>query len=276
MKRYKLIKEYPGSPKLGYIVNFKEEFPYVSPAEYEAGCKCNLSLYECQKYPEFWEEIKEPEFEILELQGSNGVYWYKTRDNKFSSFPHVISGRFEDWTERFKLVANFDKGYTAIENLVEKDFKITRVQRLSDKEIFTIGDKTNNGIIEKFELSGDMIRVHFKDKGNYHVNLNTIEHSKALFTTEDGVDKYKGDSYYYIVTGDISSILVNKWIVMCHTVDWDNPKKVPLGAIQFHNLTPAQEYIDLNKPKYSKKQVINVLGKKDFIGTEYLKEQLKI
>lgn len=45
--KYKLIKEYPGSPKLDFITDRTNYFP-----EY---------------YPEFWEKVVEKDYEILEL-----------------------------------------------------------------------------------------------------------------------------------------------------------------------------------------------------------------
>lgn len=47
MKKYKLIKEYPGSPGLGYITSSENL----------------IRLY--REYPEFWEEIVEKDYEIL-------------------------------------------------------------------------------------------------------------------------------------------------------------------------------------------------------------------
>lgn len=47
------------------------------------------------------------------------------------------------------------------------------------EEIFTIGDKTNNGTISKFEIDSNGVRVFFEEKPkNYHVSLNSIKHSK--------------------------------------------------------------------------------------------------
>lgn len=50
MKRYKLIKEYPGSPDLGWISNNN-----------------------WKGYPEFWEEVTEKDYEILLLKNKRGT-----------------------------------------------------------------------------------------------------------------------------------------------------------------------------------------------------------
>ena len=53
MIKYKLIKEYPGSPKLGTIVKQHEikEHLFVSD--------CNFAINHPYYFPEFWEEIEE-------------------------------------------------------------------------------------------------------------------------------------------------------------------------------------------------------------------------
>lgn len=59
MKNYKLIKEYPGSPELGHIVNDI----------------CFVQIF-CENYPEFWQEVKEYDFEILKISSKkeNNIY----------------------------------------------------------------------------------------------------------------------------------------------------------------------------------------------------------
>ena len=68
MKKYKLIKDFPNCPvNIGTIVY------------YDNAAKCYYSLkeltrhkvfgeYSIENYPEFWEEIKEPEFEIFKIR----------------------------------------------------------------------------------------------------------------------------------------------------------------------------------------------------------------
>lgn len=53
--KYKLIKCYPGSPKLGYITNFDEN-------EEDWNTENLIIPPDCTDYPEFWEEVKEPIF----------------------------------------------------------------------------------------------------------------------------------------------------------------------------------------------------------------------
>lgn len=118
------------------------------------------------------------------------------------------------------------------------------------EEIFTIGDKTNNGTISKFEIDSNGVRVFFEDKPkNYHVSLNNIKKVKQpLFTTEDGVDIFEGDKYYTVDSNfEIQSTFGGE-----DEVDntWSSKEK-------------AEEYILLNKPCLSYGDVQEYLKVKD-------------
>jgi len=58
MNKYKLVQIYPGSPKLGFIIEFNKGFPHVYPAKANAGCNCYVNLDMCKLNPEFWAEYK--------------------------------------------------------------------------------------------------------------------------------------------------------------------------------------------------------------------------
>lgn len=107
------------------------------------------------------------------------------------------------------------------------------------EEIFTIGDKTNNGTISKFEVDSNGIRVFFEEKPkNYHVSLNSVQKVKQpIFQTEDGVDIFKDDNYYQITS--------NFDYVKCIAFDKNNFDK---SLIIFSTKEKAEEYIIMNKP----------------------------
>jgi len=170
--KYILKKEYPGSPKLGYIDDLNKS-GHNNQGEYVQ------SMYD--KNPEFWEKVVvEKDYEILELS--------LQRSDK-----HQIHNVSE-----YK-----NTGY--IEALLNcNGNKIHSVKRLSDSEIFTIGDKVIDGnIINEFELIDNKLKVWTvhpsysipikpKDNGsitgcgNMSFNwLNNIKKFKQkLFTTE--------------------------------------------------------------------------------------------
>lgn len=117
------------------------------------------------------------------------------------------------------------------------------------EEIFTIGDKTNNGTISKFEVDSNGIRVFFEEKPkNYHVSLNSIRHIKTpLFTTEDGIDIFEGDRVYSVTPNfciGYSGSLKYKPIQLC-----------------FSTKEAVEEYILMNKPSLSINDVMIELDK---------------
>lgn len=83
MKQYKLIKEYPGSPKLGIIRQIETVNNRIitnDPSE----------LYDI--YPEFWKEIKQPLFiteDKVEIFEDNIILFYITNSWKISTFKYI-------------------------------------------------------------------------------------------------------------------------------------------------------------------------------------------
>jgi hypothetical protein len=121
------------------------------------------------------------------------------------------------------------------------------------ESIFTIGDKTNNGIISKFEIDSNGVRVFFEEKPiNYHVNLNTLKHVEKLFTTEDGVDIYEGDSFYFVTESFV--------IVRTTVLTLKNSNNI------FSTRKAAEEYILRNKPSLSINEVLDFLEGNPKVG----------
>jgi len=184
-RKFKLIKKYPlGPDEIGNIVS---------------GISNNLAnIY--AEHPEFWEEVIEKDYQILSFkQDVNG---YTTlRDNNY-----YVSQRYNP-----KDCPN-GKGATLNEMLTHKNFKdysIHSVKRLSDGEIFTIGDKcitelNNYGIITSFEIYNN--ELYLKSDKNIHSTFtcqikDLIIFKKPLFTTADNVDAFIGDSVWIGIIG---------------------------------------------------------------------------
>ena len=149
MEKYKLIKEYPGSPKLGHIDSIvnKIETGYYSDN------------------PEYWEKVVELDYEILSYihNGSKNI-WKK--DSKFETYFH-IEGTFNPCTK--------------LEDILKypKIYLIYSVKRLSDNEIFTIGDNVLSKTchipnkILSIEIIENKIRIYPRNSFYF---LNDIEH----------------------------------------------------------------------------------------------------
>lgn len=233
MKKFKLIKEYPGSQKLGFI--FDET---IHPNSLH---NKNIT-FSIQCYPEFWQEVVEKDYEILSFKTCGG---YIQNYNSFNNPSYYRS--YEYWVEcHTKSVPISD---------------IWSIKRLSDGEVFTVGDK-----VQMFKEKSNIKAFRILDNGEFVIDfenkcattdLESIQKTKQLlFTTEDGVDIHEGDTFCR-VTKDFDL--------------WDDTGKVhinyakpeyweKLGIKHFSTKKKAEEYIIINKPVLSVNDIINLGG----------------
>ena len=210
MKKYKLIKEYPGSPKLGYIV--------IESNNKYGNITINVIVQDPQLYPEFWEEVIEKDYEILSIFGNENI------PIKKSDF--------------------INNGWNIFLNNNLNGAKIHSVKRLSDGEIFTIGDKYKSDIIneiktiESIDLSFDKIMIRPTGYGFSELK-NIIKLKKPLFTTEDGVDMFE-NFIVYAVRPD--------YTLWCPKVTYNFIGNIINDYKIFSTEKAAEEYILMNKP----------------------------
>ena len=138
-KTYELIQKYPSLDKtwevgmkiyndncgLCYIPRNKKYTQY------------GLSIAEAENYPEFWQEVVEKEYEIIEVINGgnillrfncNGICVYRS-DN-----------------------VDLSLAYTLKDVLKVESTKINCVRRLSDNQLFYVGEETNFGKIKGFKI----------------------------------------------------------------------------------------------------------------------------
>lgn len=221
MKKFKLIKEYPGSPKLNTIVDLERSVN----GQIVQGKWC----YDIDKTPEFWEEVVEKDYEIVSL----------------------IEG---------KLIYPCDKYSKDYINQLFNTLGVSihSVKRLSDGEVFTVGDSIETGIIKTIFLPNDTslkeITFHVTNDDEDTYLSEAIKSKQPLFKTEDGVDIYEGDTYYELITPDfhnkpcIWNILPNK---TRDNINYDQEGNRRNGRIWFSTNETAEEYIMLNKKQFS-------------------------
>ncbi len=247
MKKYKLIKEYPGSPELGSIA-WLEDMCYK--VKYKNRTYLVIEDLDFKNYPEFWELFVEKDYEILSF----------------------IS---KEWC-----IAQLSY-FTCKNNFTGNDvWKIYSVKRLSDGEIFTIGDRLDEKCFRKLssnplsegihvniitkiaivkeharevaghlEIQNGKLMFSASNKwGNLNVLLSeAIKFKQPLFTTEDGVDIFEGDKYF-ICTASLSNCINNEGIVSKFFKPNPNYK-------YFSTKEKAEEYILMNKPVLSLKEI---------------------
>lgn len=243
MKKYKLIKEYPGSPKLGTEVSKPHEF-------YCASGIPSIAAHKIENYPDFWEEIVEKEYEIIAIKNNNsGFIGTKRASGGFSFNPNR-----EADTDRPDVDFYLD-------NNRSNTYSIHSIKRLSDGEIFSVGDNVqhiNNvtypyGIITKIhQLSSDAIFIETNNgKNGFDTNMCYVKKTKTpLFKTEDGVDIFKGDKYYW----------VNIYFKIVEDIAHSETKSAKEYGVHvkadFSTKEAAEEYIIMHKPCLSINDII--------------------
>ncbi len=238
MKKYKLIKEYPGSKKLGTIVQNQHDslyFPETKETNSSTGRNYFQKMVACQ--PEFWEEVVEKEYEIVSFI-HNGEHQVK-----IDTIIKIKNGFLDSTSQKLPL-----EHY-----LNAKCWNINSVKRLSDSEIFSIGDNTNGGIIKSISILGNTL--DFKVNGSCFLD-GLFKIKKPLFTTEDGVDIYEGDSYFLVlkdkfeITKTFVEVNLQEYFIRRSTAYW-----------KFSTKESAEEYILMNKPCLSINDVAKYLIK---------------
>src|SRR5690606_21143516 len=140
LKKYQLIREYPGSPVLGTIAEDAGSIQYTLPdgkSYNESSSRGSEFERLISSQTEYWEEIITEDYKILSFKivDSNQIVRL------------IPSGRYliENFTEKdLPFRTDFGDGWgatleQALNNLKCGRYNIHSVKRLSDGEIFTIG-----------------------------------------------------------------------------------------------------------------------------------------
>lgn len=213
MKKFRLISKYPGYPVLGTIVTIepKQETGYYSENK------------------EFWEEIVEKDYEILE---------YISKENILFKSPFLKDSH---------------------DFYIKQGCKIKSVKRLKDDEIFSIGDKVDSTVsdlgtstnLTNIRLENNELLVGLKFVG--FCPLSTILKDKQpLFKTENGVNIFEGCVFYGVwkdCKGQASHLNSDKPTIARLKSNSD-------GMFTFSSKKAAEEYINLRKPYLSNYDVL--------------------
>jgi hypothetical protein len=167
MKKYKLIKTYPGSPLLGKVLEPKVE----KDNEDTNNFYWEGSWFNPNDFPELWEEV---DYEVVD---------------------------------------------TIVKNNLK--LKISSVKRLSDGEIFSVGDKftgysSEGNTIRRFELLGNTLFIHTTNQGTIS-NTPGIGLFKSIKKVVE--NDYEIISYWSPRIGD------SKYLYYEGHEDWDNINK---------------------------------------------------
>lgn len=201
-------------------------------------------------------EVVKKDYEILSLKATNKQEFYDLNE--------IIIISNSDYSEEMWI----NDGNCIKNNC----FIIHSVKRLSDGEIFTIGDKNKNGIIKSifvpFEFGTTTVCIQCDNKKGIYLK-DITKAKQPLFTTEDGVDIFEGDTFY----------IVDNWIPIIY-VNYVSINEY-IHNLKFSTKEKAEEYILMNEPclsindlmLFNKRFRINILLKEKLI--ELVKEKLK-
>jgi len=244
--KYKLIKDYPTNTlSLGSTVIKDSRNQYISK---------DIQIFgesEVELYPEFWEKVEENDFEIISFRRTDP-------NSDKSGFRYVFSQNSKNYVSNG---VEFTLDFMLHERscVDTGDFIIESIKRLSDNEVFTIGDKVkhfylsqDNSTITKiytietiYTLESDGIRFYVGNGLN--LGLKQLEKIlKPIFITEDNVELFEGDKFWHV---DLY-FGINQGII-------GNPFKKLKGYHEFSTKEASQEYVDLYKPQYSMKNILN-------------------
>lgn len=183
-RKFILKKEYPNSCSLGTI--FTEElkdsyYAQDNSSKHGAVLKRYSSNWKTDyftKNPEYYEEVIEKDYEILS---------FYQPDHKGLNIYNLLAGCKGMF---YELEGNTTGNLVAEELLLKLNYSIHSVKRLSDGEVFTVGDKIDgpsgrNEEIVKIDLDWIYYRSNSKKKLIYTYKLKDIKKAKTpIFTTE--------------------------------------------------------------------------------------------
>mgnify|MGYP007068602990 CR=1 FL=1 len=216
--KYRCIKTYPGSPKLGTVKKVPDTFKADNDELW----------YYITKFPEFWEPVIEKDYEILEVITNNDKFIEKVYNQDATIEPYwkIYSIRRKKDGEIFTIG---DKVFGKYVN-----YTINKIGIVNDKCMVSALYDTNNP-------NGSIL----------YYNLNSLKKvKKPLFTTEDGVDIYDKETIVYELF--TSNYLLNKL-----KYNFTNHcRNYTPNALIFSTREKAEEYILMNKPCLSLNDII--------------------
>lgn len=243
MKTFKLIEEYPGSPELGTsveLIGLKED----KKAYGEVGKESGVVYFNVEQYPRFWRNTEN--FTILSFINQtldvfklrdNGLYYYKT------------------WSDDFRGLAK--------NNLLTMDhMKIHSVQRFSDGKVFTVGDSftvsksSSKKIIKSIVVNpiyAGGIELLTRGGSSYAISIEELTpvEKEPLFTTEDGVEIFEGDYWYYLV-------LETRKIGRTNNLEYKGNPSNKKEVLRFSSEESVLEYLENRKPIFTTKDGVDL------------------
>lgn len=187
-----------------------------------------------------------------ELVGDNGL-------NKFKIIEFKDSAGNKYWRKSDdKFTINLQYNYTE-ENLLNRELKIYGVKRISDSQVFRVGDKVvwdwvecafKFFTIKEIYIEDGKFRIKIMEgNGDYGIEKMILSHyqPEVLCQTYDGYNIYEGDRYY--------ALHKDSFLVIDNCT---KPLTTPNDYLAFKSKDALHEYIILNKPCLSINDIAKV------------------
>lgn len=257
--------------KTGEIISYKDGVIKSGSFVFELGCEPSK---------EYWEEITDKkDYEILSFIDGFEIFIKQPNGIFKHQWDTIDKGYEEGWNTEKHLLK------------IATGCKIHSVRRLSDGEIFTIGDIinfSNMGTAKLLEIEFECAPV---DKGTgklTFVNDHKIlgkwwsidqlsKERPVLFTTEDGVSIKEGDNYWFIW---VKGKHLPNYQTLYHPYFVENAAKLDLDeywskdARFFSTEKAAKDFIIYHKPCLSIKEILSA-GQRIIADEEKLKQLVK-
>lgn len=197
MKKYKLIKTYPNSQPLGTIISEDSLGQYVTEKAYI------FQKEDVENFPEFWEEI--PEFKILKF--SDKIVTNRNKSERHINIYNVLPDNTLLWDiPEYKGITS-NPGAKSVEDALLNDspYSIYSIERTSDGEIFTIGDKISIGI-HTYRNYTTIDKIYMNEHKQLSFSILDNKPKQATTVLTDDVLKYDPTnalSYDQLINGNI-------------------------------------------------------------------------
>jgi len=260
MKKYKLIKEYPGSLPLQSVVEMPTKNGRVFTDD-------TSKMYDA--FPEYWEEVIETPL-YMKVDNSEDLWKNTVAMNKGNLIFPITFVTYSGKTVLEESIGQPRFFTPATKEEYDAQFieKLcvpigTKFNLKGDKTVYTIEEHPKSGSVLITWRPDGKSQYFIKQVNKFFADDTWVIYVEkpVLFVTEDGKEIRKGDKYYYILKSKPT------YINDATAKGEDSSCYGSSTYLHFSTQELAQEYIDMNKPIYTKKQALEML--KDYNETTY-------
>ena len=192
MKQYKLIKEYPGSPKLNSVYKYQNESCYINTNPVLSDTYLSKKIIENNH--EFWQEVVEYPIKTRVYNSQTNSFYTREKDGWYN-LPEKTSYTDDIITRKSYINIVKEKNYeilvwcnpnnSVITSSIQENSSwiIKSVKRLSDNVTFKVGDlcKPLKSTLKPSEINSiNICNINdlFITGKTYSCNINNLEHVK--------------------------------------------------------------------------------------------------